>query len=170
MASMANIENFAFCLFMFSSFEMSMHKSFFGSFESKSRPGKKRARYASQKKTLLHTPYQSGYHSSSTDSYPVVIYKSRKGIWKGNLARARALRVFLPSFPWCTANSLNPSHKSQCIQRSRWEGASRSSFHYILPIQLSSCHGVALLVSWLGQCSETRFLLPAPLSLFNRDV
>ena len=27
---------------------------------------------------------------------------------------------FNPSFPWCTAISLNPSHKSQCIQRSEW--------------------------------------------------
>ena len=55
---------------------------------------------------------------------------SRKGIWKSNLSRAKALgkeggkvtslRVFLPSFPWCTANSLNPSHKSQRIQRSDW--------------------------------------------------
>ena len=32
----------------------------------------------------------------------------------------QSLRVFLPSFPWCTANSLNPSYKSQRIQRSDW--------------------------------------------------
>ena len=32
----------------------------------------------------------------------------------------QSLRVFLPSFPWCTANSLNPSHKWQRIQRSDW--------------------------------------------------
>ena len=49
------------------------------------------------------------FTSRGPDSYPVVTYISRKGIWKGNLTYAKALekdggtvttlRVFLCSFP-----------------------------------------------------------------------
>ena len=56
--------------------------------------------------------------NSQPDSYPVATYLfSQRNMERQFDARKG---VFLPSFPWCTANALNPSHKSQRIQRSDW--------------------------------------------------
>ena len=46
-------------------------------------------------------------------------FDTRKGAWEEG-GKVTSFRVFLPSFPWCTANSLNPSHQPQWIPRSDW--------------------------------------------------
>ena len=67
---------------------------------------------------------------SAADSYPVATdlfshrnmerqFDTRKGAWEEG-GKVTSLRVFLPSFPWCTANSVNPSHQLQWIPRSDW--------------------------------------------------
>ena len=56
--------------------------------------------------------------SADPDSYPVATYYLFSQRLLGR--REKLWRVFLPSFPWCTANSLNPSHKSQRMQRIDW--------------------------------------------------
>ena len=59
---------------------------------------------------------------SGTDSYPVAtcLFSKRNNYGRAICRVQRRLGRREEKFPWCTANSLHPSHKSQRIQRSDW--------------------------------------------------